>query len=212
MSTRRRTLVRTAAVTAVSGALLIPASAAFADSPTPAPSETATTKPSPEPSKDAKDKKQDEKKKDEKTGQRKLVNTVKLADKASTAKIYKLGQNHYEADIFANGAKLDTLVANGKAAYGQNNGLHVALQPDGQIKSWVEGGKKDEKKKDKKGHKDKVVPNGNDTRTPRGGVKAGAEGVETGQSPALLAAGGGIAAAGAAGLGFAMLRRGRTDS
>ncbi|WP_199552610.1 hypothetical protein [Streptomyces sp. N35] len=31
------------------------------------------------------------------------------------------------------------------------------------------------------------------------------------ESPALLAAGGGVAAAGAAGLGFAMLRRGRTD-
>lgn len=35
--------------------------------------------------------------------------------------------------------------------------------------------------------------------------------IDPGGDPALLAAGGGMAAAGAAGLGFAMLRRGRTD-
>ncbi|MFE0174741.1 hypothetical protein ACFWZ2_20695, partial [Streptomyces sp. NPDC059002] len=67
--------------------------------------------------------------------------TVKLAD-GSIAKIYKLGPNHYQADIFAKGVKLDTLDANGKAAHGQNNGLHVTLNPDGTIKSWVEGGHK----------------------------------------------------------------------
>lgn len=48
--------------------------------------------------------------------------------------------------------------------------------------------------------------------TPKGGVKAGAEGVHGAGDPAFLVAGGGMAAAGAAGLGFAMLRRGRTDS
>ncbi|MFH8561119.1 hypothetical protein [Streptomyces sp. NPDC017988] len=48
--------------------------------------------------------------------------------------------------------------------------------------------------------------------TPRGGVGAGAEGVRDAGSPAFLVAGGGMAAAGAAGLGFAMLRRGRTDT
>ncbi|MBW5424152.1 hypothetical protein GKQ77_21730 [Streptomyces sp. BG9H] len=47
---------------------------------------------------------------------------------------------------------------------------------------------------------------------PKGGVRAGAEGVPSTGDPAFLVAGGGMAAAGAAGLGFAMLRRGRTDS
>ncbi|MGV9879868.1 hypothetical protein [Streptomyces sp. NPDC003006] len=53
---------------------------------------------------------------------------------------------------------------------------------------------------------------GSEAVTPRGGVKAGAEGVRSGGDPVFLVAGGGMAAAGAAGLGFAMLRRGRTDS
>ncbi|WP_326588920.1 hypothetical protein [Streptomyces sp. NBC_01294] len=46
---------------------------------------------------------------------------------------------------------------------------------------------------------------------PKGGVKAGAEGVtpSEGENPMLLAAGGGMASAGAAGLGFALLRRHR---
>lgn len=47
---------------------------------------------------------------------------------------------------------------------------------------------------------------------PEGGVAAGAQGVRDAGDPAFLVAGGGMAAAGAAGLGFAMLRRGRTDS
>ncbi|MER5729669.1 hypothetical protein ABT084_15230 [Streptomyces sp. NPDC002138] len=49
---------------------------------------------------------------------------------------------------------------------------------------------------------------------PRGGVKAGAEGVvgyTGGSSVPLIAGSAGIAAVGAAGLGFAMLRRGRSD-
>ncbi|WP_327353440.1 hypothetical protein [Streptomyces sp. NBC_01304] len=119
MSTRRRTLVRIAAVSAVSGALLMPAAAAFADSPAPAPSASVTT-----PAKDIK------------------------GDKGDKAK--------------------------GEKKHGK--GVATA------------------------------------EKTPRGGVKAGAEGVTSGDNPALLAAGGGMAAAGAAGLGFAMLRRGRTDS
>ncbi|MEV6950939.1 hypothetical protein [Streptomyces sp. NPDC051183] len=50
--------------------------------------------------------------------------------------------------------------------------------------------------------------------TPKGGVKAGAEGVETpgsGDGTLLVAGGAGLAAAGAAGLGFAMLRRHRAE-
>ncbi|MGW5866165.1 hypothetical protein ACWFRJ_28715 [Streptomyces sp. NPDC055239] len=123
-------------------------------------------------------------------GKRAYVRTAKLAD-GSTAKIYKLGQNHYQADIYAKGVKLDTLDANGKSATGQNNGLHVVLNPDGTIKSWVDG---------KTGSGSTVVP--------KGGVKAGAEGVHpAGESTPLIAAGGGMAALGAAGLGFALYRR-----
>ncbi|GGO33605.1 hypothetical protein [Streptomyces lasiicapitis] len=47
--------------------------------------------------------------------------------------------------------------------------------------------------------------------TPEGGVRAGTDGLKDSRNPAFLVAGGGMAAAGAAGLGFAMLRRGRTD-
>jgi hypothetical protein len=271
------------------------------------------------------EKKDESKKDDSKKDVRSFVKSVKLAD-GSVAKVYKLGQNHYEAEIWANGSKLDTLVAKGASATGQNNGLYVVLNPDGTVTSWVEGGKKDEsKKKDqskkderkderkkderKKGDKKSDVissvkitmpdgriaklikttdgprveismPNGNflgaiDLKdpsalndgwtykivnagkgvykfvvidgknggnswvfdfngkliekytvqkdgkkqqqpvktaagvVPKGGVKAGAEGVSgasSDQTP-MIAAGGGIAAAGAAGLGFAMLRR-----
>lgn len=48
--------------------------------------------------------------------------------------------------------------------------------------------------------------------TPEGGVKAGATGVRDAGDPAFVVAGGAMAAAGAAGLGFAMMRRGRTDA
>ncbi|MEV0317371.1 hypothetical protein ACIBKX_22835 [Streptomyces sp. NPDC050658] len=134
------------------------------------------------------------------------VRTAKLAD-GSTAKIYKLGKNHYQADIYAKGTKLDTLDANGKSATGQNNGLYVVLNPDGTIKSWVENGTK-------------PAPNSTSTSTsttkpqtvPKGGVKAGAEGVSPAAASApLLAAGGGMAALGAAGLGFAVYRRKQND-
>ena len=48
--------------------------------------------------------------------------------------------------------------------------------------------------------------------SPKGGVAAGAQGVRDAGDPVFLAAGGGMAAAGAAGLGYAMMRRGRTGS
>lgn len=62
-----------------------------------------------------------------------LVATPKLAD-GTTAKVYKLSTNHYQADITGAGS----LDANGRAAYGQNNGMHVALQPDGKLTSWMD--------------------------------------------------------------------------
>ncbi|MFG2649299.1 hypothetical protein [Streptomyces sp. NPDC048436] len=52
-----------------------------------------------------------------------------------------------------------------------------------------------------------VAPKGE--AAPQGGT--GTEGFHSGD-PAFLAAGGAMAAAGAAGLGYAMLRRGRTDA
>lgn len=70
-------------------------------------------------------------------GKRVLVASPKLAD-GSTAKIYKLSASHYQADVFAAGAKLSSLDANRRVAYGENNGLHVALQPDGQLSSWLD--------------------------------------------------------------------------
>lgn len=67
-----------------------------------------------------------------------LVATAPLADGTSTAKIYKLTAGPYRADVFAGGTKTDTLDADGRAAHGEYNGLHVALQPDGRLSSWVD--------------------------------------------------------------------------
>ncbi|MFE2478234.1 hypothetical protein [Streptomyces sp. NPDC059389] len=256
-----------------------------------------------------------------------FVTTVRLAD-GSIAKVYKIGDGHFEAVVFSGSVKLDTLVSKGgKPAYGQNNGLHVVLQPNGTVTSWVEGEPtpkpkpeptpkplKKPKHEVREGTKESSVritmpdgriaklvdgpngkrveisvPNGNRLGTidlkhpsaqndgwtyrivqdgkrvkfvvidgkgggnswvygfdgkliekyvaehskpakpaveradrvervvPKGGVKAGAEGVGTaagsskGDTPMLVAAGGGMAAVGAAGLGFALLKRGRAD-
>ncbi|WP_055569487.1 hypothetical protein [Streptomyces atriruber] len=126
------------------------------------------------------------------------------------AKVYKV-TNGYEADLLAKspdtGKKTvwDTLKQSGsKAAYGRHNGAHFVLNPDGTMKGWVEG----------KGdtHHNGVKPqprkDGN-TVVPKGGVKAGADGVKADSSDdaPLIAAGSGMAAVGAAGLGFAMYRR-----
>ncbi|MFD9373908.1 hypothetical protein ACFWA6_40275 [Streptomyces sp. NPDC060020] len=324
MRTTRRTTLRTAAVVAGAATVLaLPVGSAFADSPavpepevlpgieqpavdpsveppveppvepTPRPTTPPVT-PKPKPS------------------VRAYVTTVKLPD-GSVAKVYKIGDSHFEADILAGSTKLDTLVSKGgAAAYGQNNGLHVVLQPNGTVTSWMEGAPKPKPKPDveKDVRKDvrkessvrvtmpdgriaKLVdgpngkrveismPNGNalgtidlkrpgtqndgwtyklvqdgkrvkfvvvdgkgggnswvydfsgrliekytvdpvkkdekrdrkrDVRVvPKGGVKAGAEGVgpTEGESPVLVAAGGSMASAGAAGLGFALLRRRR---
>ena len=85
--------------------------------------------------------------------------------------------------------------------------------------SWVYGfdGKLIEKYTAEKSAKPAARPaQAGDKAVPKGGVKAGAEGVSdaagTGaNTPMLLGAGGGMAAAGAAGLGFAMLRRHRGE-
>ncbi|MGW5120608.1 hypothetical protein ACWEQ8_35015 [Streptomyces noursei] len=223
MTTRRRNLVRASAIASVAGsALLLPAAAAFADNPAPTNSATPNVE---------QDKKQDDTQRQdkgtqnkgaqdkdkEKTDERKLIRTQSLAG-GFTAKVYKLGQDHFRADLYAKTpdtgklAKYDTLEAKGgKPAYGQHNGAHFALQPDGSMSSWVEGGKTQENKKP--AHKDAKGKNGDGGKEqggkviPKGGVKAGAEGVASADHTMLAASGG--AAAAAAGLGFTVWHRRR---
>lgn len=74
------------------------------------------------------------------------VTTARLAD-GSVAKIYEIGVDHVEADVFAGSTKLGTLVSrDGRPAYGQNNGLHVTLYPNGTVSSWVEDAPKPQPK------------------------------------------------------------------
>ncbi|MEU9086666.1 hypothetical protein [Streptomyces sp. NPDC048357] len=342
MRSTRRTTLRTAAVVAGAATVLaLPVGSAFADSPAvpepevlpgveqPAvdPSVEPSVEPPVEPSVDPSVPPTPRPTTppvtpEPKPSVRAYVTTVKLAD-GSVAKVYKIGDNHFEADILAGPTKLDTLVSKGgAAAYGQNNGLHVVLQPNGTVTSWMEGAPKpkpkpqpdvekdarkdvrkessvrvtmpdgriaklvdgpngkrveismpngtalgtidlkrpstqndgwtyklvqdgkrvkfvvidgkgggnswvydfsgrliekytvDPVKKDAKrdGKKDLKTGEKRDVRVvPKGGVKAGAEGVDPseGESPVLVAAGGSMASAGAAGLGFALLRRRR---
>ncbi|MFJ4861037.1 hypothetical protein [Streptomyces sp. NPDC088748] len=149
--TTRRTTLRSAAVAAGAATLLaLPVGSAFADSPAvpepevlpgieqPSvdPSVPPTTAPTPPPPVGSKPVAQP------KQGVRTYVTTVKLAD-GSVAKVYRISSNHYEADILAGSTKLDTLVSKGGAAsYGQNNGLHVVLQPNGTVTSWMDGSPK----------------------------------------------------------------------
>lgn len=72
----------------------------------------------------------------EPAAERVLIGTSTLADGSTTAKIYRLTADHYEADVHAGGRRLDTLVADGRTAYVENDGLHVALHPDGRLASW----------------------------------------------------------------------------
>ncbi|MCY0921591.1 hypothetical protein OS965_26035 [Streptomyces sp. H27-G5] len=143
--TSRRTAFRTAAVLAGATAVLaLPVGAAFADSPAapdpqvlpgveqPAvdptfPQTVPSTVPAgASPTKPA----------------RGYVTTARLAD-GSVAKIYDVGVDHVEADVFAGSTKLGTLVSrDGRPAYGQNNGLHITLYPNGTVSSWVEAAPK----------------------------------------------------------------------
>ncbi|MGW1953084.1 hypothetical protein ACWCPI_09985 [Streptomyces sp. NPDC001920] len=73
-------------------------------------------------------------------GVRVLVATPTLADGVTTAEVHRLTADHHEADILTDGARITTLVAEGRAAYGENDGLHITLQPDGRLTSWMEDG------------------------------------------------------------------------
>ncbi|MFK4066347.1 hypothetical protein [Streptomyces sp. NPDC029674] len=77
-----------------------------------------------------------------KPAKRELVRVDTLVD-GSKAKVYKLSANHWQADIYGGKAALGTLDANGRAAAGENNGVHVVLSPDGRLSSWADGAKED---------------------------------------------------------------------
>ncbi|WP_079429764.1 hypothetical protein [Streptomyces katrae] len=194
----RRTIVRATAVTACAAALLaLPTAAALADG-VPAASAAGA--------------------------QRTLVSSLSLADGQSTAKVYRLAKDAYQAEILRAGATVATLTSrDGATGVGGAGELHAALRPDGRLSSWV-----DDTLPRNGSHA--VAGDGHKTATRRGAGEVVPAVAETHHTPGtaealrlntladgpgsgalLLAAGGGIAAVGAAGLGFAMLRRGRTD-
>ncbi|MGW7149490.1 hypothetical protein ACWGIY_35435, partial [Streptomyces sp. NPDC054878] len=136
------------------------------------------------------------------------------------AKVYKT-RSGYEADMIAKapdtGKKTvwDTIKQSGsKAAYGQHNGAHFVLDPDGTMKAWTEGRTTPKPQPKPQPHTQQHAQqqNGTSQVVPKGGVKAGADGMSpAGESAPLMAAGGGMAALGAAGLGFALYRRKQND-
>ncbi|MFD3555222.1 hypothetical protein ACFWWA_24470 [Streptomyces goshikiensis] len=228
----RRTLVRAAAVTACAGSLLaLPAAAALAEG---LPAAAASGAPGVAAS------------------QRVLLKSLSLADGVSTAHVYRVAKNAYQADILRDGATVATLTSrDGVPARGEAGELHAALQPDGRLSSWVgetrpaaDGSHRIGGGGHKTGVRDGQVVAASVRATVRASVGASEPGAGAGSGPGadgkggaiaagragasealrldsladgpgdgllLLAAGGGIAAVGAAGLGFAMLRRGRTN-
>ncbi|WP_369382799.1 hypothetical protein [Streptomyces sp. cg36] len=123
--------------------------------------------------------------------------TVKLKD-GNSALVGKGTDGVYGAKIWdENGAALDGVHAKIRPSVTLPSGLKVTVTKDGKIlQAWTGKTAKPEE--------------GRHTTMPKGGVKAGADGVESGGNTLLLA-GGGAAAAGAAGLGFTMLRRRKAD-
>ncbi|MFA7765358.1 hypothetical protein ACGFNX_02545 [Streptomyces sp. NPDC048723] len=211
----RRTLVRAAAVTACAGSLLaLPTAAALAEG-VPAASSAHSAAP-----------------------QSILVKSLSLADGVSTAKVYRTADGAYRAEILAaDGTKAATLTSRaGVTAVGGSGDLHAALDSSGRLTSWVGGvpaqggdhtvagdGHKTGTRNEARGGQGQVVPASVPRKTATGDTRVDADGSGGGRrlgtladgpgdGVLLLAAAGGIAAVGAAGLGFAMLRRGRTDS
>ncbi|MEU7029308.1 hypothetical protein AB0A60_21815 [Streptomyces sp. NPDC046275] len=135
----RRTLRTAAVATGTIAALALPAAAAFADD-----------QPAPAPSPDSQSQDQDQgqgqgQSQDQGQGQgdqgpvvgRVFLQSYRLAD-GSVARVYLTTPTDYQAEIWAGGTLLDTLRTSGQPAYGQNNGLHVVLQPDGTVSSWMD--------------------------------------------------------------------------
>lgn len=207
VSRSRRTLVRAAAVAVGAGSLLaFPAAAALADGVPSASSAQGVTAP------------------------RTLVKTLSLADGVSTAKVYRVAKGAYQAEVLnPDGSTAATLTSrDGSTGFGDAGEMHLALRSDGRLSSWAgngsdsgsHGGNDAQGSMGSAGYKTasrdgRVVPAVASSRSGTGTVEA--LGLNTladgpGDGMLLLAAGGGIAAVGAAGLGFAMLRRGRTDA
>lgn len=199
----RRTLVRAAAVAVCAGTLLaFPAAAALAEGIPAASSAQAATPP------------------------RTLVKRIALADGVSTAKVYRVAKDAYQAEVLGpDGAKAATLTSrDGATGFGESGRLHLALRADGRLSSWVgetadgAGGHSVGSAGHKTASRDGVAVSASVREPARPGAgTAEALRLQTladgpGDGMLLLAAGGGIAAVGAAGLGFAMLRRGRTDA
>ncbi|MEV7419072.1 hypothetical protein [Streptomyces sp. NPDC089919] len=208
MTTFRRTAARAAAVTALLGSVLaLPAAVALAGPADAAPARTPGAAQAPVPPALS------------------PVKSVSLADGVSTANVYRTGPTGgFRADVQAGGTVRTVLrTADGSPAYAERAGLHIALQPDGRVSSWVDG-----TRRSAAGH-GTPLGNGDGHKTahrtgyalsakPLGAVNAGvqalrpADGGGPGDGVLLVGAGAGMAAVGAAGLGFAMLRRGRASS
>ncbi|MER6446549.1 hypothetical protein [Streptomyces venezuelae] len=209
----RRTLVRAAAVTACAGSLLaLPTAAALAEG-VPAASSAHSAAP-----------------------RSILVKSLSLADGLSTAKVYRTPDGAFQAEILAaDGTRAATLTSrDGVTDVGGSGDLHAALDSSGRLTSWVGGvpaqdgdhtvagdGHKTGTRAEARGGQ--VVPASVPRKAATGNTPVVADGSgggrrlrtladAPGDGVLLLGAAGGIAAVGAAGLGFAMLRRGRTDS
>ncbi|MFJ3926834.1 hypothetical protein [Streptomyces sp. NPDC090022] len=219
MNTVRRTVVRAVAVSAcAAGVLALPAAAALADG-----APAAVARGSVEPP-------------------RTLVKTLSLADGVSTAHVYRIAEGAYQADVLSRGAKVATLTSRAGAPGQAGSGtLRITLRPDGAVSSWVENGVAERdgatasgQPAGQDGHKTAVRTAGTpaaevrtsddvrssdvrasedrDTAATTEALRLNTLADGPGGGVLLLAAGGGMAAVGAAGLGFAMLRRGRTES
>ncbi|MBC9715079.1 hypothetical protein H9Y04_21235 [Streptomyces sp. TRM66268-LWL] len=135
---------------------------------------------------------------------RQHIRDVRLADGTSVAKVFRLADCHYQAEIWANGVQYDTLDADGHSVRGNLNGMTVTLQPDGRVTSSLDqGGKNPDHRTTPSGDNKVSHP-----ATPKGGVEAGAQ-VSHGAEDTALLLGGGMAAAGLAGVGFTVIRRNR---
>ncbi|MFJ7267698.1 hypothetical protein ACIQV3_13770 [Streptomyces sp. NPDC099050] len=208
ISRSRRPLVRAAAVAVGAGTLLaFPAAAALADGVPSASSVQGVSAP------------------------RTLVKTLSLADGVSTAHVYRVAKGAYQADVLnPDGSTAATLTSrDGSTGFGDAGEMHLALRSDGLLTSWA-GSDRGSGSGSGSGSGGAIVGSGYKTASRDGRVvpasvpapRSGAGTVEVlglntladgpGDGMLLLAAGAGIAAVGAAGLGFAMLRRGRTNA
>ncbi|WP_329421923.1 hypothetical protein [Streptomyces sp. NBC_01268] len=121
MRIARRTLRTAALATGTIAALSLPAAAFADDGPAPVTQEEQQGQQQVDP-----------------PVERAFVQSYRLAD-GSVAKVYRTGTGEYAAEIWAGGTLLDTLTSTGgRAAYGENNGLHVVLDPDGSVRSWTD--------------------------------------------------------------------------